>query len=277
MKEEILFVGKNGAVGAVEVSEYPDGLPLVSFNREDYPVSVLLRPQSLTSFMACMFWIDALHERGYMVPALTLPFVPGARQDRLSKEGDYLFTAKSISELINARGFPWVTVLDPHSEVTPALIDRCQVVSAADCMNPPPGKYAAVVSPDAGAEKRAGAVARKLGVPLLHAWKTRDVSTGAIAGFGMEPPKWSSVPPGSLVLVVDDICDGGGTFIGLAAVLDSLGLKAHLWVTHGIFSKGTAELLARFGHVYCTDSVAGPRDGIIEIETCKKFLGATAK
>jgi ribose-phosphate pyrophosphokinase len=136
-------------------------------------------------------------------------------------------------------------------------------------IGPPVGKYAAVVSPDAGAEKRAQKVARKLGLPLLHAWKTRDIGTGNITGFGMEP---HGLPKDSLVLVVDDLCDAGGTFLGLADILDANKLRAHMWVTHGLFTKGTEALLKRYGHVYCSDSASGPRDGVIEIAVCEKLL-----
>lgn len=262
-----------GNLVSFDVAFYPDGAPLVKHLGPEPIDTILLRPSSFAAFMGALFWVDSLEFRGCDRPDLILPLVPGSRQDRLNTSGDQLFTAKSVADAINARAFPSVTILDPHSDVTPALIDRCRVVSAADCIKPPAGKYAAVVSPDAGAEKRASAVAQKLGVPLLHGWKKRDVSTGAISGFGLEP---SPVPTGSLVLVVDDLCDGGGTFIGLADKLDEAGLKAHLWTTHGLYTRGTAELLRRFGHIYCTDSATGPREGVIEVKVCERLLAGDA-
>jgi len=270
MNEIIIWGGARLSKATIET--YPDTMPLIRWNGESVD-AMLLRNGSLTEFVATMFFVDSLLARGYRAPRLVLPFIPGARQDRLNGSGDFFFTAKSIAGMLNARNFPSVTVLDPHSDVAPALIDRCRVVSAADCIFVPDGKYDAVVSPDAGAEKRSGKVARKLGVPLIHAWKTRDVKTGAINGFGMEVPP---LPHGALALVVDDICDGGGTFLGLADVLDDHELEAHLWVTHGLFTQGTEKLLGRYSHVYCTDSVDGPRDGIIEIEVCEKLLKGEA-
>lgn len=270
---ELLAVSRVGTIEPIVLGSYPDGMPLVRFPDLGLYQSVqalLLRPKSIAAFVAALFWVDALVERGNLVPDLILPFFPGARQDRLNTSGDYLFTAKSVAKMINARNFPSVTLIDPHSEVTPALVDRSRVIHAAGCLTVPPGKYAAVVSPDAGAEKRAGLVARKLGVPLLHAWKTRDVATGRISGFGMQPP---DLPAGARVLVVDDICDGGGTFLGLADVIDVAGLRAHLFVTHGIFSQGTELLRARYSdHVYCTDSIIGDRPGVIEYPVCKNLL-----
>jgi ribose-phosphate pyrophosphokinase len=269
------WVSVNGPF-EIPISSYPSGEPLISFSDSHYVRSLLLRPTSMTEFMGAMFFADALRERGHFSPDLVLPFVPGARQDRLNDEGDFLFTAKSIAREINLRNFESVTVLDPHSEVAAGMIDRCRIVHAAGCFARVRycGPYQAVVSPDAGAEKRAGAVARHLGVPLLHAWKTRDVMTGKISGFGMEPFDDMNAK----VLVVDDICDGGGTFVGLSEILSSRGVKADLYVTHGVFSKGTAGLLTRFGKIFCTDSIdAKPEDewkrvGVEVIPICFELL-----
>lgn len=243
---------------------YPDGVPLVEWDDPIQPSAVLLRPLSMLAFTAAMFWFDAMKERGFKTPVLILPNMPGARQDRVNQEGDFLFTAKSVAKMINDREFPRVILIDPHSEVTPALIDRARVFHTDavldgefDAEGSP--QYAAVVSPDAGAEKRAGAVAKLLEVPLIHGWKTRNVSDGKINGFGLQP---SGLPHGSRVLVVDDICDGGGTFIGLSDQIAAQGLVPDLYVTHGIFSAGTEVLLQRFVKVFCTDSVIGDKPGV---------------
>lgn len=276
---ELQYLTRVGELVNIQLETYPDTMPLIR-KPADVPPSYLLRPKSLASFVAAMFFFDALAERYDSRPHLVLPFVPGARQDRLNPTGDFLFTAKSVAGMINARRFASVTVLDPHSEVTPALIDRCRVIHAADCIKTPPGKYAAVISPDAGAEKRAADVARKLGVPLIHAWKTRDVTTGAISGFGADIEGIATACPvqdgGRIprLLVVDDICDGGGTFTGLAQALRArvTEIDLHLWTTHGIYSKGVAPLAEHFSHIYCTDSILGDRPGVIQIDVCNKLL-----
>ena len=113
-------------------------------------------------------------------------------------------------------------------------------------------KYDVVVAPDAGAEKRAANVARCLNLPLCRAWKNRDLQTGNITGFGFgELPNKEKIR----ALIVDDICDGGGTFVGLAQILKEKVSSLDLFVTHGIFSKGTKELKKYFNKIYTTDSV----------------------
>lgn len=272
------FLSVSNTWETIPIEAYPDTMPLIRRHCEaEGAIRLLLRPNNLQEFMGALFWVEAHQERGGATPELVLPFVPGARQDRLNATGDSLFTLKSIARLLNARRFPSVTILDPHSDVAAGLIDRCRVVAPADIMTRvPAGKYAAVISPDAGAEKRAGAVAKRLGVPLIHAWKTRNVTTGEISGFGYDAD-WlkACAATHKPLLIVDDICDGGGTFIGLAdEILRDTSADLHLYTTHGLYSKGTRELSKRFSHLYCTDSIIDPNiehspDNVIVLNVCE--------
>lgn len=75
-------------------------------------------------------------------------------------------------------------------------------------------------------------------LPFIHGEKVRDQSTGRITSYEVV-----GNPKGKRVLIVDDICDGGATFITLAkALLGQGATEVHLFVSHGIFSKGTRVL-----------------------------------
>src|SRR6185295_11067489 len=91
----------------IEPHTYPGGEPLFEHGRGFHCFRLLVRPSSIQSLMAALFFIDALHARGHdeRTIDLILPYVPGARQDRLNDEGDFLFTAKSVAKEINARQF----------------------------------------------------------------------------------------------------------------------------------------------------------------------------
>lgn len=252
----------------VELDYYPDGLPLILENNIMVN-SMLLRPTSLDQFVAAMFYCDASRERGLPITNLVIPHVPGGRQDRLNSTGDYLFTLKSVAKMINDRNFDSVTVVDPHSMVTPALIDRCKVVTSADIIRSHAkhslSGYDGVIAPDAGAAKRAFDVSQVLGVEFFQAEKHRDVTTGKLSGFYCPPL------PGQKYLVVDDICDGGGTFLGLANELASQSVEADLFVTHGIFSQGTDKLLEAFDQVFTTDSTAYYKHDAIIIHAIERL------
>jgi ribose-phosphate pyrophosphokinase len=60
------------------------------------------------------------------------------------------------------------------------------------------------------------------------------------------------------VLVVDDLCDGGATFLALADALADVVADAGLYVSHGVFSKGLDALLGRYGRIITTDSILDP-------------------
>lgn len=279
--EEIAFVTESGIVHHLSVTTYPSGEPMVKEDftpsRQNLILRVLLRPKTSAGFLGGLTWVESLRERGMPCPELIVPMMFGSRQDRINPTGDVLFTAKWVANMINSLGSPRVYVLDPHSEVTPALLNRCRTVSTdeilchvrcctEDFVSLP--VFDAVIAPDGGAVKRAAAVAKALGKRLLHAWKTRDVKTGEITGYGTED---MSDFRGSRLLIVDDICDGGRTFEELDAKLPA-GSKASLYVTHGIFSKGTAHLLNKFEAIYCTDSVVTDRPGVKIIKACDHIL-----
>ncbi len=279
--DEIAFVTAAGnGVHYVSVSQYLSGEPMV---KEEFTpnlgnpiVRVMLRPKTTVGFLGGIFWVQSLIDRGFPAPELVVPSLFGARQDRINPEGDVLFTARNVAKLINSLGCPRVITLDPHSEVAPALIERCTSLHTDDIFawlrwNASPVTFnfpEAVISPDAGAEKRAGLVAKRFGVPLLHAWKSRDVKDGHITGFGIEPCEEFR---DKRLLIVDDLCDGGGTFVGLNAKLPA-GALVDLYVTHGLFTKGTRELLLKFSHIYCTDSVGAPAPGVQIIPICDSIL-----
>lgn len=181
---------------------------------------------------------------------LLAPYLPGARQDK-----DVPFGAGVYAEMLNMANADAVLCLDPHSPVEPKLVRNCVPVS----VDPVVAQYAAsipdlagVISPDAGSRARSRHVAEMLGVPLFLAGKRRDPVTGALSGFSCEV-----LPESGQFLIVDDICDGGGTFLGLAAAAGVDPKRLHLWVTHGIFSKGPEVLTDVFGSVACTDSHPG--------------------
>ena len=86
---------------------------------------------------------------------------------------------------------------------------------------------------------------------MVECSKKRDIKTGKLSGFTV----YADDLEGNTCVIVDDICDGGGTFNGLAQELKKKNCgKLILIVTHGIFSKGFEQLAKSFDHVYSTAS-----------------------
>ncbi|WP_434631331.1 ribose-phosphate pyrophosphokinase-like domain-containing protein [Chromobacterium sp. CV08] len=210
--------------------------------------------------MALLMATDALRRAYPGLPiALRLPYVPYARQDRVANPGEAL-SAKVFCGLINQQGYSRVVIQDPHSDVVIALLDRVEVDDplpalrrALEAVGP-----ATLVAPDAGARKRVLKLAQQLGCGAICADKVRDTATGKISGIELH----GALPDGPL-LVVDDICDGGGTFVGLAEAIaarqatEGRTAPLYLYVTHGIFSRGLDRLLERFDAVFARNDWSG--------------------
>lgn len=192
---------------------------------------------------------------------LRLPYLPYARGDRRFVEGD-CHGLRAFGRILDSCGFSTVSVLDVHNEkaaklaianlsnVDPeGLIARALehfAVSHGDAT-------AALLFPDAGAELRYRELFAPLNRRVFTASKKRDAATGKLSGF--EVP---DIHPSTPLLIVDDLCDGGGTFIGIAEALRHHSSNTALYITHSIFSKGVEILAQRFGRIYTTDSFPLP-------------------
>lgn len=162
--------------------------------------------------------VDALKRQGYVDLSLTIPYFPGARQDRVCNLGEAL-SVKVYADFINNMGFRKVSVFDPHSDVVAAVVNNCKVVKnhqfIAKVINKHPSNYA-LVSPDAGANKKIFDLSKHLGGPrVIRADKIRNVIDGAIIGTEV----YADDLTGQSLVICDDICAGGRTFIELAKKL----------------------------------------------------------
>lgn len=216
-------------------------------------VIITHRIKNTDDLMAVLIAKNALELKGVKSFDLIMPYVPYARQDRKCFNGES-FTLKVFANILNSANFENVHVFDAHSDVAPALIDNCnnhdnkQFVREILCdfENKP-----ILISPDAGSNKKANKLAIDLQMELVKCDKVRDTKTGALSGFEV----FTSDLKGKDCLIVDDICDGGGTFLGLAKELKNKGAgNIYLFVTHGIFSKGTEIFKELFSGLYCTNS-----------------------
>lgn len=189
--------------------------------------------------------------------SLVMPYIPYARQDRVCNQGEAL-SIKVFCDLINSCNFESVTVYDPHSDVAPALLNNVIVFDIKALVSYNKFQWgddyssAVIVAPDAGSNKKVASVCKLLGKEsFIRADKVRDVSNGKI----IDTVVYSENLKGQNCLIIDDICDGGKTFIELGKKLKEKGAgRVGLFVTHGIFSKGKEVFDGAIDDVYsCFD------------------------
>ncbi|MGL5718951.1 MAG: phosphoribosyltransferase family protein [Paraclostridium sp.] len=222
-----------------------------------------------------MIWFIAHHlaDLGYKCQ-LIMPYIPHARMDRV-KETHQVFTLKWFTKFINSLNFISVEVLDPHSDVSLALIDH--VISdnrrlvnfhgkVFDMVEPD-----IVVFPDLGATKRYPWLTDTGLAEVTYAEKTRDFNTGKIQDLILHDP----IPMNAKVLVVDDICSYGGTLVRTTKALMEAGAEhVDICVTHLEDAVLHGELLAQdgLGTIYATDSIFSwnPTGGKVRIIGAEK-------
>jgi ribose-phosphate pyrophosphokinase len=202
---------------------------------------------------------DALERKGIENFDLVMPYIPYARQDRQCFDGES-FTLKVFTNLINSAKFNRVCVLDSHSDVAPALLENCRNIKNDEYVRMAYHQIAKhdsaeiiLISPDSGANKKSNNLFEKLKVfkTLVKCDKKRDVSDGKLSGFEV----FTDDLKGASCLIVDDICDGGRTFVGIAEALKAKNAgNIYLFITHGIFSNGFEELSKNIKTIYTTNS-----------------------
>lgn len=243
---------------------FPDGQPHVKFDIDSVnavskktPFRILTRLCNANDLMLLLFIKNTLDYLEFEQIELHISYLLAARMDRVMLDGEP-FSLKVIAEIINQANFKKVKIFDPHSEVSTALIHRSYAVSnhayvkdtLTEYFNRNDDTPYCLVSPDAGALKKIHKLAQYLDITeVVECMKERDLKTGNLSNFKTMADDLA----GKTCFIIDDICDGGGTFAGTAKMLKEKGAsKVILIVSHGIFSKGT--MIEAIDEIYTTDS-----------------------
>lgn len=253
----------------VNLGHFPDGTLLIKELPPQGEKAVLTWLYENNEEMVALYFLTKhLQSKGVKDIELQMPYIPNARQDRIKAPED-VFTLKYFAQMINSLGFSKVTVLDPHSYVSEALLDNIciqtpkeNVEEVLDTISEG-GEDILLFYPDEGAMKRYSAMCDK---PYVFGMKKRDWATGQIQG--LEVQGQTELIKGSTVLIVDDICSRGGTFYHSAKALKALGAgKIYLYISHCENSILEGELLTSglIEKVFTTNSIFTKEHEKIEI------------
>ena len=194
--------------------------------------------------------VDALRHMHVPYIEAFIPYIPYARQDRVMVPGEPL-SVKVFAQVLNSLHLNKVVVFDAHSDVSVALINNCQNIPNHDMVKSFLKKFDlhdfTLVSPDLGAYKKVDKLAQKLEYKgnIATGIKVRDLSTGQIIKSDVNTDNLN----GKACIVVDDICDGGRTFIELAAALKAKNAgDLYFIASHGIFSHNALDRLKEDGY-----------------------------
>lgn len=234
--------------------KFPDGTFAFGHTVKNFGAIVSWHYECEEEAMALYYLVRHLRDHNCRNIALKMPYVPNARMDRVQAQQN-VFTLKYFAEFINALNFSQVAILDPHSNVTPALINNVIVDSPRafieqtleDIGDPDLG----IFYPDEGSLKRYHGM---LKMPSGFGIKERDWETGKI--LKLKLADFENIA-GKNILIVDDICSRGGTFYHSARALKENGVgDIYLYCTHCENTIFSGELLKAgfINRIYTTNS-----------------------
>lgn len=263
---------KDGAQGnniAYEIKKLPDGHQHIDLSSLKTltadEVTIKMRLRDGNDMFILKQAVDAIrYVRPNIAIELHCMYLLAARWDRRMYVGDS-FDLKIVIEDLNRLNFSSIRFTEPHSAISSAITTRSYNYTPLDHYV---GHYVkhlkanenfVIFAPDLGAVKRVEGLIKdqglNVGVGYMH--KERELTTGKILGMKvLDAPALND----TTVLIFDDLCDGGRTFIEASKLLKDKGVnRIVLAVTHGIFSKGYEPLFeGGIDEIITTDSFSDP-------------------
>lgn len=254
----------------VKFGKFPNGESNLNFNQLQFASKSVVTlkyesDQDLFNLYILKNYIGVKYD-GCWSLTLRILYMPYSRMDRANRF--YTFNLQYVCQFINSLNFHEVEVYDAHSDVTLALLQNVSSrtiipelfkkfindlprinVGGDPRITMPDTSNLVVMYPDAGAEKRYGG---SINYPTVIGNKERDFATGAITKFNF----YGGSVEGKDVVIIDDLCSKGGTFVGAAIALREAGaLKVYLIVAHCENTILEGGVFSHIDKVYTTNSI----------------------
>ena len=203
----------------IDIRQFPNGEMDFSHIQDDIRI-IILKWESDADLFNLMQVKRTLDARGSKQIALTILYMPYSRMDRDAVGGSSC-TLRYVGEFIQSLGFAKIRVMDPHSELTLAYLgEKSESIypftsfdeSLFERQRPNP----IIMFPDAGAQKRYSKMSLFAQLRQVVGYKNRDFATGRILGYDISA---ADCVRGNAVIIVDDLCSGGATFLFAAREL----------------------------------------------------------
>ena len=197
------------------------------------------------NLMQLLIMMDALRRASARRITAVIPYFGYARQDRKT-DGRTPISAKLVANLISTAGADRVLTVDLHAGQIqgffdiptdnlfggPVMVDDIKERFGKDKI--------VVVSPDVGGVVRARSLAKRLDADLAIVDKRRpEAGTSEVMNIIGDVS-------GARCIMLDDICDSGGTLANAATALKEHGASSvSAYVTHGVLSGSAVERIQK--------------------------------
>lgn len=238
-----------------EKINYPDGGAYIKLNDPENP-KITYKINSYEDLFLLKSLKDAFESSGVMEGVeITIPCMFQQQHDRRFNSNES-FELKLVCDFINSCNFSKVNVFHPHSDVTAALLNKCKVIDNSEYIRIVLSKIDTdnliLLSSDAGGFK-----------PLIKLADIIEWKNETYAASKSRDPHTHKLTQvidrqdfqGKDILIIDDLCVYGGTFIGLAKMLKERNVgKIYLAVSHITVKNPNKELEKYYDKVFTTNS-----------------------
>jgi len=249
----------------IDFGQFPNGETFIATNINLLAMQnnkIILKYENDNDLLRLMFVKKHLDGLNSLSCSLAILYMPYSRQDRT--EDNSVFTLKHVCEFINSLHFTTIVVNEPHSDVTIALLNNCMTkYPTVDLLSKVVDEVGFdkekdyLFYPDAGAQKRYSS--KNSGYKEIVGFKKRNFTTGRIESLQIVG---SELVNGSKVIIIDDLCSRGGTFILSAERLKEIGATdIYLVVAHceeTILEGDIPSSPHLITQVFTTDSIINP-------------------
>ncbi len=234
---------------------YPDGQRSIKLNFQALnikePVDIICRIKYFEELEILLCLVAALRKNDFIINSLNFVYLFGMRSDRAFNKGEPNYFRDVIAPIINGLQIENIGILHAHSKLSSSHVKNAISYIHADtaltqALNDKENNI--IIRGDASVEESYG---------QFHFDKRRmgnDIHVTLHEGLSDIAKLKESTAKN--ILIFDDLCDGGGTFIEEAKYLrtHSIEQKLILVVTHALFTKGYNLVADHFDEIICTNS-----------------------
>ena len=261
------------SLSAVNIGRFADGEVRVEINdnmrgQDVFIIQSTSRPVN-DNLMELLVMIDALKRASARRITAVIPYFGYARQDRKTMSRAPI-SAKLVANLLTTAGTNRILTLDLHAGQIQGFFDIpvdtliAKPILIADIKDKVNGEDLVFVSPDAGGTERARSYAKEFDTEIAVIDKRRP-EPGASQVMNVVGDV-----DGRECVIVDDICDSGGTLVNAAkALLENGATKVKAYCTHGVLTPSADDKIngSALSEVVVTDSIRLARR--LEIENLR--------
>lgn len=247
------------------IFKFNDGEPHIKFTEEISHKNEYIIIARITNSdeLLIVLQVGDILERHGVNYSLYLTYLMGMRMDRVMTFNE-AYSLNIISNILKLIHPVNIYIFEPHSQKTLDLLnaktfnalhcDKNYTRFTDDILD---NKHIVKCYPDHGAWQRYGREINVSKSNYIILDKKRDINTGNIIGM-KESSTYTSPEnkPIEGIIIIDDLCDGGRTFIEAKKLLNELypGLPVYIFVKHMVNIGGLENLMNNFDHVYITNS-----------------------